>query len=139
MSHSLLTLRPIKGTVVVVTQALGASAYIHRIGAVVTFFESPSTLFALASDLHGQPGRDDLVIERAGAGSWRVCDRRVACGEGRFVAFIDEKDDAFEVMEISDDFLWTTFPTMVDALAHVADTCDQALPTHATKRQGRHR
>ena len=62
----------------------------------------------------------ELCLERAGVGSWRVCNCRVARGEGRFLAFIDEKDDEFEVMEITDDFVWTTFPTMSDAFAHVA-------------------
>ena len=62
----------------------------------------------------------ELSLERAGVGSWRVCNCRVARGEGRFLAFIDEKNDEFEVMEITDDFVWTTFPTMSDAFAHVA-------------------
>ena len=97
----------------------------------MTFFSPASLLPASASRRDNQPN-DELCLERAGVGSWRVCNSRVARGEGRFVAFIDEKDDAFEVMELADDFVWTGFPTMSEAFAHVARAIGEA-PTAEPK------
>ncbi len=87
----------------------------------MTFFVSPISVPATAGQRDKYPA-GELCLERAGVGSWRVCNSRVARGEGRFLAFIDEKNDEFEVMELTDDFVWTTFPTMSDAFAHVART-----------------
>lgn len=60
-----------------------------------------------------------VLLEPAGENLWRVCDRRIASGQGRFIAFIEEKDHQFEVMQIADDFVWTAFATMEVALTHV--------------------
>ena len=87
----------------------------------MTFLVPQTPIFGTAGqqDTHSAGA---LCLERAGARSWRVCNSRVARGQGRFLAFIDEKNDEFEVMELADDFVWTTFPTMSDAFAHVART-----------------
>lgn len=57
-----------------------------------------------------------VLLEVADERSWRVCDRNVESGPGRFIAFIEEKNQRFEVMRITDTFEWSTFPTMWDAL-----------------------
>ena len=101
------------------------------IGATVTSFVSSSSLVPVKAGRRDDHLIDALQLEPAGVGSWRVCDSRVARGEGRFLAFIDEKDDEFEVMEFTDEFVWTTFPTMDDAFAHVARTTGESPTTEA--------
>ena len=68
-----------------------------------------------------------LLLEQAGPSSWRVCDGRIARGQGRFLAFVDRKGDTFEVMQIADDFVWASFPTMRAALDHVVETYSARL------------
>ena len=85
-------------------------------------FLTPTTAVAATREQRDALPVSALRLERAGAKSWRVCNSRVARGQGRFLAFIDEKNDEYEVMELADDFVWTTFPTMSDAFAHVART-----------------
>ena len=102
------------------------------IEATVNSFVSSSFLIPGKAGRRDDHLSDALHLEPAGVGSWRVCDSRVAHGEGRFLAFIDEKDDEFEVMEFTDEFVWTTFATMNDAFAHVARTTG-ASPTAETK------
>lgn len=63
-----------------------------------------------------------LLLELAGPSSWRVCDGRIAHGQGRFLAFVERKAEAFEVMQIADDFVRASFPTMRSALDHVVET-----------------
>jgi len=70
---------------------------------------------------------DALVLEQAGPSSWRVCDGRIARGQGRFLAFVDRKGEAFEVMQVADDFVWASFPTMRAALDHVVETYNAYL------------
>lgn len=87
--------------------------------------ESSQTL-SPASDIAALRSLDELdealYLEPAGPSSWRVCDGRIARGQGRFLAFVEQKVDTFEVMQIADDFLWTSFPTMRAALDHVVDS-----------------
>lgn len=73
-----------------------------------------------------------LLLESAGSSCWRVCDSRIPCGEGRFLAFVEHKDDVFEVMQIADDFLWSAFPTMHAALTHIADTNSDIAPLRSS-------
>lgn len=68
--------------------------------------------------------RDALALEDAGVRSWRVCDCRVSRGPGRFLAFIEEKDDQFEVMQFGEGFVWTSFITIDEALAHIVRTAE---------------
>ena len=97
----------------------------------MTFFVSSSSLIAAKAGRRDDHLIDALQLEPAGVGSWRVCDSRIARGEGRFLAFIDEKDDEFEVMEFTDEFVWTTFATMNDAFAHVARTTGASPATES--------
>ena len=114
----------------IVTPVLGASDFLW-IGVIMTSFVSSSSLTPAKAGRRDDRLIDALQLESAGVGSWRVCDGRVACGEGRFLAFIDEKDDEFEVMEFTDEFVWTTFATMDDAFAHVAQTTGASPATEA--------
>ena len=101
------------------------------IGATVTSFVSSSSLIPAKAGRRDDHLIDALQLEPAGVGSWRVCDSRVARGEDRFLAFIDEKDDEFEVMEFTDEFVWTTCATMDDTFAHVAQTTDESPATES--------
>jgi len=67
---------------------------------------------------------DALVLEQAEPSSWRVCDGRISSGDGRYLAFIERRNDVFELMQVADDFVWTGFPTMKAALAYVVETHD---------------
>lgn len=68
-----------------------------------------------------------LVLDPAASGSWRVCDGRIPAGNGRFLAFVEERDGQFEVMQISEDFVWSTFPSMRAALDHIVATSPTVL------------
>ncbi|MFM9921325.1 hypothetical protein [Lacisediminihabitans sp. H27-G8] len=62
-----------------------------------------------------------LILELVSPHSWRVCDSRVPEGTpGRMVAFVDERAGQYEVMQIADNFVWTTFETMDSAIQHVS-------------------
>lgn len=65
---------------------------------------------------------DALVLEPAAPNSWRVCDSRISARADRILAFVEDKDGVFEVMQIADAFVWSTFPTMRAALTHVVLT-----------------
>ena len=90
----------------------------------MTFFISPPSLGSANAgreddNLAGARGAE-LIVTR----SWRAGNSRVACGEGRFPAFIDEKDDQFEVTDVADVLFWIAystwaFSTMGHALARV--------------------
>lgn len=70
-------------------------------------------------DMLGRRDRldDALVLEFVPPGAWQVCDARVAArGAGRFLAFVEERDGRFEVMQLADKFVWSTFATMPSAL-----------------------
>jgi hypothetical protein len=75
--------------------------------------------------------RDALVLEPVGDHAWRICDGRVRVGEGRFVAFVEEKLDGYEVMQLAGDFVWTSFPTLETALSHVVDTDGECARSRA--------
>jgi hypothetical protein len=65
---------------------------------------------------------ETVLLEVAGEHLWRVSDRNITSGPKRFMAFIEEKNEQFEVAQATDDFEWTTLPTLWDALAHVLQT-----------------
>jgi hypothetical protein len=68
-----------------------------------------------------------LVLEPAAPGSWRVRDDRGTTDLAQYLAFIQEQETGFEVMQVADHFTWSTFPTMRAALVHVAITSRAVL------------
>jgi hypothetical protein len=76
---------------------------------------------------------DAVVLEFVFPGAWRDCDARVArSGAGRFLAFVEELDGRFEVMQLADEFMWSSFATMRSALTHVVDTHPTVLAARPT-------
>ena len=89
---------------------------------------SPDTELSALRELQRRMQLDEaLVLEAAAPGSWRVCDGRVAAGNGRFLGFVEERDGAFEVMQVANDFIWSTVPSMRDALDHIVATSPSML------------
>lgn len=80
------------------------------------------------------PIADEPRLERTGVGSWRVCNSRVARGKGRFLAFIDEMNNGFEAIEVTDDFVRVQLPTMPNAFAPVVRTTGRAKFTELEAR-----
>jgi hypothetical protein len=71
---------------------------------------------------HDQLG-DAVVLDKISVGSWRVCDSRVPANRAGYVlAFVEGRNGAFDVMQLTDDFRWHKFSSMRDAVAHVVDT-----------------
>lgn len=64
-----------------------------------------------------------LVLNRVTDRAWQVCDSRHAPHTpGFLLGFIEEAGDGVELMQLGNKFIWTGFPTMHDALAHVVAT-----------------
>jgi hypothetical protein len=63
-----------------------------------------------------------LVLEPAAPGSWRVREDRGFADRPRYLAFIQEVESGFEVMQVASTLTWSTFATMHSALVHVAIT-----------------
>lgn len=90
--------------------------------------------------IRAQAGRRDnpligeLRLKRFSVGSGWVCKSRVTHGQHRFLAFIDEKNDKFEVMEVIDDFVRVTLPAMFIAFAHFVRTTGRAQTTELRAR-----
>ncbi|MET4782885.1 hypothetical protein [Glaciihabitans sp. UYNi722] len=62
-----------------------------------------------------------LILEPVSPHSWRVCDSRIPEGTARrMVAFVDERAGQYDVMQIADKFVWTTFETMDSAIQHIS-------------------
>jgi hypothetical protein len=73
-----------------------------------------------STELERQNRLDEaLILESGGPGLWRVCDGRVPGGPSRLLALVEMKGDEFEVMQLANQFVWATFPTMHAALSHV--------------------
>jgi len=84
---------------------------------------SPDTAWSGLRELQRRIQLDEaLLLEPVAPGSWRVCDARVAAGDGRFLGFVDERDGAFEVIQLAEDFVSSTFPSMRAALDHIVAT-----------------
>jgi len=91
----------------------------------------PSLIRSSVADAEARRVREldeALLLEQVGSGSWRVCDSRIATGHERFLGFVDQKDDGFEVMQLADCFVWSVFPTMRAALRHIVAT-NPAVPS----------
>jgi hypothetical protein len=92
-----------------------------------------STVLEIDAHLRGDLLADALVLEVVLAGSWRVCDARVAANTpGHVLAFVDERKGVFQVMQLADIFVWSTFSTMHLALAHVVDTHAAVVAARST-------
>jgi hypothetical protein len=110
-------------------QDLGARAF-HRTEAIMSIDLALSPVASTA----GFPEEQRLmlfdaalVLEPAAPGSWRVREDRSSTELARFLAFIQEQESGFEVMQVADKFTWSTFPTMRAALVHVALTSRASL------------
>jgi hypothetical protein len=64
-----------------------------------------------------------LTLKRVTDRAWQVCDSRHAPhSPGFLLGFVEQVGDGVELMQLGDKFIWTGFPTMKAALAHVAAT-----------------
>lgn len=69
-----------------------------------------------------------LTLEHVSGRAWRVCDSRYPAGAAeRFLGFIEERNGLFEVMQITETFIWTSFDTMRGALDHIVATNSQEV------------
>jgi hypothetical protein len=78
-------------------------------------------------DRERRAGLDEaLLLEHVSGVVWRVCDSRHPAGsDGRFLGFVEERDGLFEVMQIAETFIWTSFESMRAALDHVVATNEE--------------
>ncbi|RFA06719.1 hypothetical protein B7R21_18850 [Subtercola boreus] len=66
-----------------------------------------------------------LILEHASGRAWRVCDSRVPVGsQDRCVGFVEERDGLYEVMQVTETFIWTTLGSMRAALDHLVATAE---------------
>ncbi|WP_213816894.1 hypothetical protein [Glaciihabitans sp. dw_435] len=64
-----------------------------------------------------------LVLNRVTTTAWQVCDsRREPHSPGHLLGFVENVGDGVELMQLGDKFIWTRFPDMNAALAHVCAT-----------------
>jgi len=69
-----------------------------------------------------------IVLEHVSGRAWRVCDSRCPAGaDGRFLGFVEERDGMFDVMQITETFIWTSFDSMRSALNHIVATNPQTV------------
>ena len=99
------------------------------IGAAVTFFVSPTSLLPATAGRGDDHRAGALRREHPSAGSWRVCDSRLAHADGSVLGIHRYKTNEFEVMELSDEFLRSGFPTMSHTLARLPRTTDESQAT----------
>jgi hypothetical protein len=72
--------------------------------------------------------RDDLQVIPLSSKEWRVSDARYAYDDGRSVlGYIGESRGVFEVVEFSDPVRYSFFPTVDDALSHLAHTASRRM------------
>lgn len=69
-----------------------------------------------------------IVLEQVSGRAWRVCDSRCPVGAaGRLLGFVEQSNDLFEVMQITESFIWTSFDSMRSALDHIVATNQQIV------------
>ncbi len=74
-----------------------------------------------------------LVLKRVTDTAWQVCDsRQPPHSPGYLLGFVEAVHDGVELMQLGDKFIWNGFPTMQDALAHVAGTAYITATERAT-------
>ena len=75
------------------------------------------------SDRVGQPLEEAIIFNRVTQSAWQICDSRCAPhSPGYLLGFVDHVGDGVELMQLGNGFIWTRFPSMQDALAHVITT-----------------
>ena len=99
------------------------------IGATVTFSVSPTSLLPATAGRGDDHRAGALCREHPSAGSSRVCDSRLARADGSVLGIHRDKTNEFEVMELSDEFLRTGFPTMSHTFARLPRTTDESQAT----------
>jgi hypothetical protein len=64
-----------------------------------------------------------LILNRVTEWAWQVCDSRCAPhSPGYLLGFIEHVGDGVELMQVGNKFIWTQFPSVRAALAHVVAT-----------------
>jgi hypothetical protein len=64
-----------------------------------------------------------LVLRRVTDRAWQVCDDRLPPHTpGHLLGFVEENNVGVELMQLGEEFIWTGFATLDEALAHVART-----------------
>lgn len=95
----------------------------------MTFFVSPTSLQPATAGRGDDHRAGALCREHPSAGSWRVCDSRLARADGSLLGIHRYKTNEFEVMELGDEFLRTEFPTMSRTFARLPRTTDESQAT----------
>jgi hypothetical protein len=88
----------------------------------------PSSPVQTLAELRRRARLDEaLRLQYVAPGCWRVYDGPALSGHDPILAFIQQRDETFEVMQVAGDFVWTIFPTMRDALTHIVATSEAVL------------
>ena len=75
------------------------------------------------------PEAIDIEVQPVAPAAWRVRDSRFPEQDARaLIGFIEQKADAFEVMQLGDGFQWFIYPSLPDAIAHFARVTPPASP-----------
>ena len=78
-----------------------------------------------------------LLLEHVSGAAWRVCDSRYPAGsDGRFLGFVEERNGLFEVMQIAETFIWTSFESMRAAVDHIVATNEEIVDRRRLAEQG---
>jgi hypothetical protein len=74
-----------------------------------------------------------LTLNPVSEHAWQVCDsRRSPQSPGYLLGFIEAVTDGVELMQFGDTFIWVQFPTLDDALAHIARTAGAIAAERST-------
>lgn len=83
------------------------------------------------------PTLQDLAITAVTGHGWRVSDGRLPQGDPlRLLAFVEQRDDRFEVMQLGSGFQWHEFDSMGAAVAFVLRTGPQVAQERLTGELG---
>jgi hypothetical protein len=86
-----------------------------------TAFASTVSAELSAPDLRSL--EESLILNRVTEWAWQVCDSRCTPhSPGYLLGFIEHVGDGVELMQLGDKFIWTRFPSVRDALAHLVAT-----------------
>ena len=69
----------------------------------------------------------DIVVQPLSASGWRVNDRRLPEADACSLrGFIEEKDQRFEVLQLTHGCQWFTFPSLAEALTQFSEPAEGA-------------